>query len=147
MDPGLAAEANGPRVCTFGPMDPEFAPGANGLHAAPAGCAAEEALFRRERTFLSKLNLVLVDILKQDWPHKVRRLGWALDSGALPRTGCRQPACFELGKMQVCTWSALAQAAWNPAVMLLGNLSSSRRPLPLTVPACPLTVAELLSWK
>lgn len=31
---------------------------------------ADEALYRRERTFLAKLNLVLVDILKQDWPHK-----------------------------------------------------------------------------
>jgi exportin-1 len=32
--------------------------------------STEEAAFRRERTFLNKLNLVLVDILKQDWPHK-----------------------------------------------------------------------------
>jgi hypothetical protein len=32
--------------------------------------ATDEAAFRRERTFLNKLNLVLVDILKQDWPHK-----------------------------------------------------------------------------
>lgn len=32
--------------------------------------STDEATFRRERTFLSKLNLVLVDVLKQDWPHK-----------------------------------------------------------------------------
>lgn len=32
--------------------------------------STDEAGFRRERTFLGKLNLVLVDILKQDWPHK-----------------------------------------------------------------------------
>ena len=32
--------------------------------------ATSEASFRKERTFLNKLNLVLVDILKQDWPHK-----------------------------------------------------------------------------
>ncbi|PSC71723.1 exportin-1-like isoform X2 [Micractinium conductrix] len=32
--------------------------------------ATDEKAFRAERTFLSKLNLVLVDILKQDWPHK-----------------------------------------------------------------------------
>lgn len=32
--------------------------------------ATDEATFRKERTFLNKLNLVLVDILKQDWPHK-----------------------------------------------------------------------------
>lgn len=32
--------------------------------------STNDAAMRRERTFLSKLNLVLVDILKQDWPHK-----------------------------------------------------------------------------
>lgn len=32
--------------------------------------ATDDAAFRREKTFLNKLNLVLVDILKQDWPHK-----------------------------------------------------------------------------
>lgn len=32
--------------------------------------STNEAAMRRERTFLNKLNLVLVDILKQDWPHK-----------------------------------------------------------------------------
>lgn len=32
--------------------------------------STDESSFRRERTFLNKLNLVLVDILKQDWPHK-----------------------------------------------------------------------------
>lgn len=32
--------------------------------------STDEGAFRRERTFLNKLNLVLVDILKQDWPHK-----------------------------------------------------------------------------
>jgi len=32
--------------------------------------ATDDASFRREKTFLNKLNLVLVDILKQDWPHK-----------------------------------------------------------------------------
>jgi exportin-1 len=32
--------------------------------------STDEAGFRREKTFLNKLNLVLVDILKQDWPHK-----------------------------------------------------------------------------
>ena len=32
--------------------------------------STDEAAFRREKTFLNKLNLVLVDILKQDWPHK-----------------------------------------------------------------------------
>lgn len=32
--------------------------------------ATDDAMFRREKTFLNKLNLVLVDILKQDWPHK-----------------------------------------------------------------------------
>lgn len=32
--------------------------------------ATDETAFRRERTFLNKLNLVLVDVLKQDWPHK-----------------------------------------------------------------------------
>jgi len=31
--------------------------------------ATDEELFRKEKTFLNKLNLVLVDILKQDWPH------------------------------------------------------------------------------
>lgn len=32
--------------------------------------STDEKAFRSEKTFLSKLNLVLVDILKQDWPHK-----------------------------------------------------------------------------
>lgn len=32
--------------------------------------STDESGFRREKTFLNKLNLVLVDILKQDWPHK-----------------------------------------------------------------------------
>lgn len=32
--------------------------------------STDEKAFRTERTFLNKLNLVLVDILKQDWPHK-----------------------------------------------------------------------------
>jgi exportin-1 len=32
--------------------------------------STDEGSFRRERTFLGKLNLVLVDILKQDWPHR-----------------------------------------------------------------------------
>jgi exportin-1 len=32
--------------------------------------STDEKAFRSERTFLNKLNLVLVDILKQDWPHK-----------------------------------------------------------------------------
>ena len=32
--------------------------------------ATVDATFRREKTFLNKLNLVLVDILKQYWPHK-----------------------------------------------------------------------------
>lgn len=32
--------------------------------------STDESAFRKERTFLNKLNLVLVDILKQDWPHK-----------------------------------------------------------------------------
>ncbi|KAL6772266.1 XPO1 [Auxenochlorella protothecoides x Auxenochlorella symbiontica] len=32
--------------------------------------STDEVAFRRERVFLNKLNLVLVDILKQDWPHK-----------------------------------------------------------------------------
>lgn len=32
--------------------------------------ATDETTFRKEKIFLHKLNLVLVDILKQDWPHK-----------------------------------------------------------------------------
>lgn len=30
----------------------------------------DETSFRAERTFLSKMNIILVQILKQDWPHK-----------------------------------------------------------------------------
>lgn len=32
--------------------------------------STDEALFRRERTFLNKMNVILVQILKQDWPHR-----------------------------------------------------------------------------
>lgn len=30
----------------------------------------DEALFRKETTFINKLNVILVQILKHDWPHK-----------------------------------------------------------------------------
>lgn len=32
--------------------------------------ATDEAAFRAQRTLVAKLNLVLVDVLKQDWPHR-----------------------------------------------------------------------------
>jgi len=32
--------------------------------------STDEGSFRSQRTFLGKLNLVLVDVLKQDWPHR-----------------------------------------------------------------------------
>lgn len=32
--------------------------------------STDESTFRKEKMFLNKLNLVLVDVLKQDWPHK-----------------------------------------------------------------------------
>lgn len=32
--------------------------------------STDEALFRKERTFLNKLNVVLVQVLKHDWPNK-----------------------------------------------------------------------------
>ncbi|KAK9862358.1 hypothetical protein WJX84_007629 [Apatococcus fuscideae] len=32
--------------------------------------SSDEATFRREKMFLNKLNLILVQILKQDWPHR-----------------------------------------------------------------------------
>lgn len=32
--------------------------------------SSEEAIFRHERTFLNKLNVILVQVLKQDWPQK-----------------------------------------------------------------------------
>ncbi len=32
--------------------------------------AMDEVLFRKEATFVNKLNIILVQILKHDWPHK-----------------------------------------------------------------------------
>ncbi|KAK9840628.1 hypothetical protein WJX81_005548 [Elliptochloris bilobata] len=34
--------------------------------------SSDEVAFRRERVFLNKLNIILVQVLKQDWPHKWR---------------------------------------------------------------------------
>ncbi|KAK9807779.1 hypothetical protein WJX72_008954 [[Myrmecia] bisecta] len=32
--------------------------------------SSDEASFRREKVFINKLNIILVQVLKQDWPHK-----------------------------------------------------------------------------
>jgi exportin-1 len=37
-------------------------------HVAPGRFATDEALFRKEATFVNKLNVILVQILKHDWP-------------------------------------------------------------------------------
>jgi exportin-1 len=32
--------------------------------------SADEAVFRRERAYITKLNAILVAVLKQEWPHR-----------------------------------------------------------------------------
>jgi exportin-1 len=32
--------------------------------------SADEATFRRERAYITKLNAILVAVLKQEWPHR-----------------------------------------------------------------------------
>ena len=46
-----------------------FIPVRNFIVEVIIAIASDEVTFRREKSYLSKLNLVLVQILKQEWPH------------------------------------------------------------------------------
>jgi exportin-1 len=122
--------------------------------------ATDEAAFRAQRTLVAKLNLVLVDVLKQDWPHRwptfvpdlvgAARASEPLCENALAILRLLSEEVFDFAKADLTQAKARElKAAFNAQYgpvheLLLAVLTGGRRAD--LVRAALLTLNAFLSW-